>query len=41
MQQLRFLFAMALRVSGDNLTHHQECNAVCGHRWAGSLRLLL
>ena len=34
MQQLRFLFAMALlymfRV--DNLTHHQEYNAVYGHR---------
>ena len=30
-----------LHVSGDNLTHHQEYNAVYGHRWAGSLRLLL
>ena len=34
MQQLRFLFAMAftLHVSGDNLTHHQEYNAVYSHR---------
>ena len=30
-----------LHVSGDNLTHHHEYNAVYGHRWAGSLRLLL
>ena len=30
-----------LHVSGDNLTHHQEYNAVYGHRSAGSLRLLL
>ena len=36
-----FLFTVALHVSGDNLTHHQEYNAVYGHRWAGSLRLLL
>jgi len=32
MQQLRFLFAMALHISGDNLTHHKEYNAVYGHR---------
>ena len=41
MQQLRFLFAMALHVAGDKLTHHQEYSAVYGHRSAGSLRLLL
>ena len=31
MQQLRFLFATALHVSGDNLTHHQDYSAVYGH----------
>jgi len=30
MQQLRLFFAMALHVSGDNSTHHQEYNAVYG-----------
>ena len=29
---IAFLFsAMALHVSGDNLTHHQEYNVVYGH----------
>jgi len=41
MQQLRFLFpGFTLHVSGDNLTHHQEYNAVYGHRLAGSLQRL-
>ena len=30
MQQLRLFFAMALHVSSDNSTHHQEYNAVYG-----------
>ena len=34
MQQLRFFIrnGFTLHVSGDNLTHHQEYNAVYGHR---------
>ena len=34
MQQMRFFIrnGFTLHVSGDNLTHHQEYNAVYGHR---------